>query len=108
MRFQQYALQNLNHYDSLILSLTDDDIKNLSKDSCSNLYNMQKIYNDDYDKYDDELDEMLKINPVYSDYPEIKNQKYHFTIENRLPAEVHSKIRNNADKLYKKAYDLDF
>ena len=95
----------LNKVDSVIVKLNDNDIANMSKDDAEGLIRKHNYHQISYDQFSNELDEILKLNPEYSDYDEIKNQTYHFTIKNRLSAEDGIiKISVNLSKLENKVY----
>jgi hypothetical protein len=97
---EQSNLDELNRVDSLIISLSDEDIKKISKDSCFSLYSSHNNFQEWYDESSEELKEILKINPTYSDYTEIKNRKYEYVIEKNLRWEEGPKLLiDNLDKL---------
>jgi hypothetical protein len=97
---EQANLDELNRVDSLIISLNDEEIKKISKDSCFSLYSSHNNFQEWYDESSEELMEILKINPIYSDYTEIKNRKYEYVIEKTLRWEEGPKLLiDNLDKL---------
>lgn len=97
---EQANLDELNRIDSLIISLNDEEINKISKDSCFSLYSSHNNFQEWYDKSSKELDDILKFNPSYSDYSEIKNKKYPYTIEKNLRWEDGDKLLiDNLDKL---------
>jgi hypothetical protein len=97
---EQANLDELNRVDSLIISLKDEDIKKISKDSCFSLYSSHNYFQERFDESSGELKEILKINPIYSDYIEIKNRKYDYVIEKNLRWEEGPKLLiDNLDKL---------
>ena len=96
-------IESLNKVDSVIINLSDEDISKLSPDSAFSLYASHTNYQESYDKADKELEDYLKYSPQYSDYDEIKNRNYHFTITKKLSADSGTlKILSNLDKLYKR------
>jgi len=103
VRWSEVHLNSLNEVDSVIIKLTDKDIENISVDSARSLYVRHNISYDEYNSSIKEIDELLKYNAEYSNYDELKNRKYHFTIENRLRWEQgQGLIKNNVDKLMNK------
>jgi hypothetical protein len=97
--------QDMNSIDSVIIGLTDTDINKLSSDSAFSLYARHTNSHSTYEKYQEELDELLKYNAKYSDYDEVKNQTYHFTVQNRIPYDNgRGKINLIVDKLYDHYY----
>lgn len=60
--------------DSVILSLTKESIDKLSMDSINTILLSNAFASDRYDEVEKELDELLKYNPKYSHYDEIKNK----------------------------------
>jgi hypothetical protein len=96
-------MNSLNQVDSIILTLSESDINNLSADSAFSLYASHENLQQSANKADKELDELLKYNPEYSDYSEIKERVYYFTISKRLSSDFRIKILNNVDKLYERS-----
>lgn len=97
--------QNMNSVDSVIIGLTDTDINKLSSDSAFSLYAGHTNSHSTYEKYQEELNELIKYNAKYSDYDEVKNQTYHFTVQNRIPYDNgQGKINLIVDKLYDHYY----
>lgn len=67
---------NLNSdIDSIILNLDKAKISLLSQDSLSSLIFKQNFGDNQIKKSESELENLLKLNPEYSDYDEIKNMK---------------------------------
>jgi len=102
-----FSVQELNKVDSIIWSLNDDDIKGLSSDSALSLISRHKIEKNFYESSSDELDEIIKINPEYSDHEDIKNRRYHFVIEHRIMGGM-SKISDNLTKLDEQAFPSNY
>jgi len=101
--FSNINVESLNKVDSIIINLSDKDINELSPDSAFSLYASHNSYQESYDKAQKELDDYLKYSPQYSDYSEIKNRKYHFTIIKKMSWESGMmKISTNVDKLYER------
>lgn len=98
-----YYVQELNGTDSIIWSLDDDEIRSLSPDSALSLISQHSTRKNLYDNASDELDEIIKINPQYSDYEIIKNRSYHFVIEYKIIGGM-SKISDNLRKLDEQAF----
>lgn len=98
-------VESLNKVDSIIINLSDEDIEKLSPDSAFSLYVAHINNLESTDKASKELEDFLKFNPKYSDYSEVKNRTYHFTIMNRIPYESgRGKINDRVDKLYDHYY----
>jgi hypothetical protein len=98
-------IESLNKVDSIIINLSDEDIEKLQPDSAFSLYAKHINYLESTDKASKELEDFLKFNPEYSDYSEVKNRTYHFTIMNRIPYELgRGKINDRVDKLYEHYY----
>jgi hypothetical protein len=98
-----YYVQEMNGTDSVIWSLDDDEIRSLSPDSALSLISQHSTRKNLYDNASDELDEIIKINPQYSDYEDIKNRRYHFVIEYKIIGGM-SKISDNLRKLDEQAF----
>jgi hypothetical protein len=98
-----YFAQELNETDSIIWSLNDDEIGSLSSDSALRLISQHNTRRNLYQSSSDELDEIIKINPEYSDHEDIKNRRYHFVIESRIMGGM-SKISDNLTKLDEQAF----
>lgn len=60
--------------DSLFCSLTKSDIDNLSADSLLSLTTLFEISKNQRKSAEDELNELLKYNPEYSNHSKIKNR----------------------------------
>lgn len=99
----------MNEIDSIIINMTDEDIMKISADSARFLYVSQSHYQDNYNKSSKELEDLLKYNPEYSDYDEIRNIKNSYTIENNLSLEDGiDKLYNNLDKLLHKSFNSKY
>jgi hypothetical protein len=102
-----FYTQELNEVDSIIWGLSDDEIKTLSSDSSLSLIARHNNLNDLYQSSSDELDEIIKINPEYSDHEDIKNRRYYFVIEHRIMGGM-SKISDNLKKLDEQAFPSNY
>lgn len=69
--FANESMNELNELESIIGPLSDSDISKLSKDSLRTLYFGYKFSSERYEQYDNELDEILKYNPEYSEHPDM-------------------------------------
>jgi hypothetical protein len=69
--------------DSIIINLSNKDIDTLSKKTIEDLLWKNDLNNKDYDENSKELEELLKFNPEYSDYDEIKKIKLPYYTTNR-------------------------
>lgn len=70
-----YSIDNRKENDSVILNLTTKEIDTLSKKTINGLLYNNEMFEENYKESSDELKEILKINPEYSDYEEVKNIK---------------------------------
>jgi len=104
LTWQNIYCERLNKVDSVIVKLNDNDITNMSKEEVEDLYFEHKSSKDGYDQYSNELDEILKLNPEYSDYDEIKNQIYPNRME--FTEDGFPKISVNVEKLENKLYGI--
>jgi hypothetical protein len=101
-----WYVEELNQVDSIIIGLKDSDIKSISPDSARSLYVKHNIRYESYNSSSDELEELLKYNANYSNHDDVKNRKYHFVIENRLPWEDgQGIIQTNLDNLLKRSME---
>ena len=62
-------------YDSLISTLDKSKINNLSMDSLQSIIVRVKVNREMLEEREDKVEELLKYNPEYSDYTEIKNRE---------------------------------
>lgn len=69
----QYDLNS--DIDSIILNLDKSKISQLSKDSLSSLIFKQNFGDKQIKQSETELENLLRLNPEYSNYDEIKNMK---------------------------------
>ena len=78
--------------DSLIVSLTKEEIDDLSDEKISSLIFRDAYASDDYDNAEKKLDELLKYNSKYSDYDEVKNKTEFYR---NLNLEINKKYWDN-------------
>lgn len=97
-----FYANRMNSIDSIIFNLSKNEIDKLSKDSISSLLYSSNAYSKWYHESYNELEELLKYSPQFSDYDEIINRRYHFTIEKRLPYNVDSVIIENKNYMENK------
>lgn len=69
--------------DSIIINLSNKDMDTLSKKTIEDLLWKNDLNNKDYEENSKELEELLKFNPEYSDYDEIKKIKQPYYTTNR-------------------------
>ena len=96
----ELSCDNRKVNDSTILNLTKKDMDTLSKKTIDDLLWFNEYYEKDYKENSEELKELLKINPEYSDYEEVKKMKepyYHKDI---------SKFFENRTYLDNRSYEL--
>jgi hypothetical protein len=96
----ELSCDNRKVNDSTILNLTKKDMDTLSKKTIDDLLWFNEYYEKDYKENSEELKELLKINPEYSDYEEVKKMKepyYHKDI---------SKFFENLTYLDNRSYEL--
>jgi hypothetical protein len=85
--------------DSIILNHTTEEIDKMPLDTISKLIGVLEINRDMEENNEKELKELLKINPEYSDYDEVKNMKKSYYNENLIKS---SKIKMYLEKQYEK------
>ncbi len=73
METVEIHLKGLNEKSNIILNLTQNQIDNLSLDSISSILLDYSIWEEEYGKSKNKLDDLLKYNSVFSDYEEVKN-----------------------------------
>lgn len=83
------------HHDSLISILDESKINNLSLDSLQSIIVSVKVDREMLQERQDKLDELLKYNPEYSDYDEIKNRELKFDIDINKNYDLILKRRSN-------------
>jgi hypothetical protein len=93
-------------FDSLMVSLSKDDIDKMTEDSLSTLRIRYEVYKDGDKLAKEKLDELLKYSPEYSDHPKIKNIKRRQYSNLNLYFKNITYISNRIDLLQDKKYNL--
>jgi hypothetical protein len=86
--------------DSIIISMSKNDIDKLKKEDIEEILRRQEMSSETYKRSEEELDEILKYNPEYSNYDEVKNMKKPYSYKNLI------KYYENISYLDTKLYDI--
>jgi hypothetical protein len=86
--------------DSIIISMSKNDIDKLKKEDIEEILRRQEMSSKNYKSSEEELDEILKYNPEYSNYDDVKNMKKPYSYKNLI------KYYENISYLDTKLYDI--
>ena len=86
--------------DSIIISMSKNDIDKLKKEDIEEILRRQEMSSETYKRSEEELDEILKYNPEYSNYDEVKSMKKPYSYKNLI------KYYENISYLDTKLYDI--
>jgi hypothetical protein len=92
--------------DSIILNHTKEEIDKMPLDTITKLIGDLEFNRNDEESNEKELKELLKINPEYSDYDEVKNMKKSYYDQNFLKcSKIEMYLNDKQFELMKKQYE---
>jgi hypothetical protein len=92
--------------DSIILNHTTEEIDKMPLDTITKLIGDLEFHKNNEEGVEKELEELLKINPEYSDYDEVKNMKKSYYDDNFLKcSKIEMYLIEKQSELMKKQYE---